>query len=171
VALAIATAFIAFANTGSNELQRVPSDLVAHHASAKVLDVAVAADLLAFETPTFHVRLARAQMNGMSRPRQMTTGLLSVVQGLFSILAVGAALVFIQPLFLVLLVAAYVPVWFATTSASKASYKRFVELTERDRRRMYLQMVLTRKEEAKEIRTFDLGGFSGSAGTSSTPGG
>jgi ATP-binding cassette subfamily B protein len=159
VALALATAFIAFSSTGSNELQRVLSELVARDAGGKVLDVAVAADLLAFETPAFHDRLARAQMNGMSRPLQMTTGLLSVVQGLFSIVAVGAALVFIQPLFLVLLVAAYIPVWFATTSASKASYKRFVELTEKDRRRLYLQAVLTRKEEAKEIRTFDLGGF------------
>lgn len=159
VALALATAFIAFANTGSNELQRVLSELVARDASGKVLDVAVAADLLAFESPAFHDRLARAQMNGMSRPLQMTTGLLSVVQGLFSVVAVGAALVLIQPLFLALLVAAYIPVWFASTNASKASYKRFVELTEKDRRRTYLQMVLTRKEEAKEIRTFDLGGF------------
>jgi hypothetical protein len=87
--------------------------LVTRHAIGQVLDVAAAADLLAFETPAFHDRLARAQINGASRPLQMTTGLVSVVQGIFGIAGVGAALLFIQPLFLVLLVAAYIPVWFA----------------------------------------------------------
>ena len=156
---AVATALIAFANTGSSELQRVLGELVGRHAMGKVLDVAMAADLLAFETPAFHDRLARAQMNGASRPLQMTTGVTSVIQGLCGIAGVGAALLFIQPLFLALLVAAYVPVWLAMTQASKATYKRYVELTEMDRRRSYLQAVLTRKEEAKEIRTFDLAGF------------
>ena len=47
---------------------------------------------------------------------QMTTGLVSVVQGIFGIAGVGAALLFIQPLFLVLLVAAYIPVWYAVRS-------------------------------------------------------
>ena len=159
IVLVVATALIAFANTGSAELQRVLGELVSRHATGKVLEVAVAADLLAFETPAFHDRLTRALLNGASRPLQMTTGLVSVVQGLFSIIGVGAALVFIQPLFLALLIVAYIPVWFATARASRASYKRFVELTEKDRRRMYLQTVLTGKEEAKEVRTFDLGGF------------
>jgi ATP-binding cassette subfamily B protein len=154
--LTVATALIAFAGTAANELQRVLAELVSRHATGQVLDVAVTADLLAFETPAFHDRLTRAQINGASRPLQMTTGLVSVVQGIFGIAGVGAALLFIQPLFLVLLVAAYIPVWFATTRASKASYKRYVELTEKDRRRHYLEAVLTRKEEAKEIRTFEL---------------
>ncbi|HET9060016.1 MAG TPA: ABC transporter ATP-binding protein, partial [Acidimicrobiales bacterium] len=79
--------------------------------------------------------------------------------GLFGALGVGAALIVIQPLFLVILVAAYIPVWVANQRAGTASYKNFVEITERDRRRAYLQYVLTRKEEAKEVRTFDLGGF------------
>lgn len=159
VLISVATALIAFANTASSELQRILSELVSRYAASKVLDVAVAADLLAFETPTFHDRLARAQMNGASRPLQMTTGLINVASGLFAIAGLGAALLFIQPIFLVLLIVAYVPVWLATTRSSRASYQRYVEMTERDRRRNYIQAILTRKEEAKEIRTFDLGGF------------
>jgi ATP-binding cassette subfamily B protein len=159
VALTVATAFIAFAGTASAELQRILSELVQRHAMSKVLDVAVAADLLAFETPSFHDRLQRAQMHGAARPIQMTTGLINVMRGLFALIGVGAALIFIQPLFLALLVAAYVPVWFATTRSSKASYRRITEMTEMDRRRNYLQMLLTHKLEAKEIRSFDLGSF------------
>lgn len=158
-ALAIATAIIALANTGSTELQRILGEIVARYSLGRVLDVSVAADLLAFETPTFHDRLQRAQVNASSRPLQMTNGLVSIVGSLFGVAGVGAALLFIQPLFFVLIVAAYIPVWLATTKASKASYRRYVELIEMDRRRLYIQSVLTRKEEAKEIRTFDLGQF------------
>jgi ATP-binding cassette subfamily B protein len=159
VALTVATAFIAFAGTASAELQRILSELVQRHAMSKVLDVAVAADLLAFETPSFHDRLQRAQMHGAARPIQMTTGLINVMRGLFALIGVGAALIFIQPLFLALLVAAYIPVWFATTRSSKASYRRITEMTEMDRRRNYIQMLLTHKLEAKEIRSFDLGSY------------
>jgi ATP-binding cassette subfamily B protein len=159
VVMTAALAFGSLTSTASSELQRVLGELVTKHAIAKVLDVAVAADLLAFETPTFHDRLQRAQMHGSSRPLQMVTGLVSVARGLLSAAGVGAALLFIQPLFLLLIVAAYVPVWFAATRASRVSYKRHVEMTEKDRRRYYLQMVLTRKEEAKEVRSFDLGDF------------
>lgn len=158
-AMTAALGLVAFTSTASSELQRILGELVARHAVGKVLDVAVAADLLAFETPAFHDRLQRAQMHGASRPVQMVNGLVSVARGLFAAVGVGVALVFIQPLFFLLLVVAYVPVWVASTKASRVSYKRFVEMTEKDRRRLYLQSVLTRKEEAKEIRTFDLGGF------------
>lgn len=159
VALTVATSFIAFSGTASGELQRILSELVQRHAMSKVLDIAVAADLLAFETPSFHDRLQRAQMHGAARPIQMTTGLINVMRGLFALVGVGAALIFIQPLFLALLVAAYVPVWFATTRSSKASYRGYTEMTEMDRRRNYLQNMLTHKLEAKEIRSFELGGF------------
>lgn len=159
IGFALATAVIAFANTGNTELQRLLGERVGRHASGKVLDVAVAADLLAFETPEFHDRLQRAQVNATVRPLQMTTGLISVGQGLFGLVGVGTALLIIQPLFLALVVLAYVPVWVATQKASSASYKSFIQLTEKERLRQYLQMVLTGKEEAKEIRTFDLGEF------------
>jgi ATP-binding cassette subfamily B protein len=157
--LAVATAVISLANTGAAELQKILGEIVTRHALGKVLDVSVAADLLAFETPTFHDRLQRAQVNASGRPLQMTNGLVNITGSLFGVAGVGAALVFIQPLFFALVVAAYIPVWLATTKASKASYRRYIELVENDRRRYYLQGVLTRKEEAKEVRTFDLGGF------------
>lgn len=159
IGLAVATAVISLSNTGATELQRLLGEIVTRHSLGKVLDVAVAADLLAFETPTFHDRLQRAQVNAASRPLQMTTGLIGMVGSVFGMVGVGAALLFIQPLFVVLIVVAYVPVWMATTAASRASYQRYIDLIHSDRRRYYLQAVMTRKDEAKELRTFDLGPF------------
>lgn len=159
IAVAAAMALITLSNTGANELQRLLGELVGRHSLGRVLDVSVASDLLAFETPVFHDRLQRAQVNASSRPLQMTTGLVGMVGSLLGMAGVGAALLFIQPLFLVLLLVAYVPVWAATTAASRASYARYIDLIHSDRRRYYLQGVMTRKEEAKELRTFNLGPF------------
>lgn len=159
LAMAGSIALIAIANSGSRELQRILGELVSRHSLGKVLDVSVTADLLAFETPAFHDRLQRAQLNATSRPLQMTTGLVSLLGSAFGIVGVGAALLFIQPLFLLMIVAAYIPVWLAVTNASKAYYRRYIELIENDRKRAYIQSVLTRKEEAKEIRSFNLGQF------------
>jgi energy-coupling factor transporter ATP-binding protein EcfA2 len=78
VAFAVATTVMASAKTGGAEVQRILSELVARHSSSKVLDVAVAADLLAFETPEFHDRLQRAQVNATMRPLQMTSGLIGL---------------------------------------------------------------------------------------------
>ncbi len=159
VALAGATAVVALAGSAATELQKMLSELVARHSVGRVLDVAVAADPLAFETPAFHDRLQRAQMSASYRPTQMTTGLINLVGSLFGVASLAAALLFIQPLFLALVVAAYVPVWAATTNASRAYYRSYVELVADDRRRHYLQDVLTGKALAGEVRSFGLGGF------------
>ncbi|HEV2369925.1 MAG TPA: ABC transporter ATP-binding protein, partial [Acidimicrobiales bacterium] len=62
----------------------------------------------------------------------------------------------LEPLFFAAMVVAYIPVWLATLTASKVLYHWTVEQTERDRRRLYLQAVLSRKEEAKEVRSYGL---------------
>ena len=53
----------------------------------------------------------------------------------------------------------FVPFWLATVAASKGMYRYAFEQTERDRRRLYLQVVLTNKDHAKEVRAYDAGGF------------
>ncbi len=89
----------------------------------------------------------------------MTTGLLGVLGGLLSAIGIGAALLTIQPLFLALVLVSFVPIWLATVAASKGMYRYAFEQTERDRRRLYLQVVLTNKDQAKEVRAYDAGGF------------
>ena len=55
VALALAIAIVSLTNTGATELHRILGGMVSRrHSLGNVLDVAAAADLLAFETPAFH---------------------------------------------------------------------------------------------------------------------
>lgn len=154
--LTAATAGLGFAGLARWELVTPLAEAVARHAMGKVLDVAASIDLLAYETPEFHDRLQRATVNAQSRPTQMTTGLLSVVGSLAGVVGIGAAILILQPLFFLAVVVAYVPIWLATIKASRVLYQWTVEQTERDRRRIYLQAVLSRKDEAKEVRSYHL---------------
>lgn len=155
VVLAAIIGVVGIANVAKNEIQRTLGELVARYSVSRVINVSTAVDLLAFETPAFHDQQQRALVNASSRPLQMTTGLLGVIGGLLTSVGIGAALFTIQPLFLLLVVVAFVPVWLATVAASRAMYRYAVDQTERDRRRLYLQIILSNKDTAKEIRAYD----------------
>lgn len=154
--LAVVTAVVSFANLARTEQQRTLGELVSRYAIGEVLDVATSVDLLAYESPGFHDRLQRAQVNANVRPLQMASGLLGFLSAGFAIAGIASALLFLQPIFLLLVAVAYVPVWFANRKASRVVYDFTVEQTERDRRRSYLFLTLCGKEEAKEVRAFNL---------------
>ena len=116
---------------------------------------------MTYESPVFHDRLQRAQVSAGSRPTQLANGLLGVASGLFTIAGIAVALIIVQPLFALLVMIAFLPVWLATNQAGRLAYRFSVEQTERDRRRWYLFGILTRKAEAQEVRAFDLATFLG----------
>ena len=157
VALSALTAVASFATLGRTEQQRLLSELVSRRATDQVLEVATAVDLLAFDSASFHNRLQRARINAANRPTMMANGLLGILSAVITIGGIAGALLFLEPLFVVFVLLAYVPMWVATARSSRVAYRFSVEQTERDRMRDYLTFLLTRKEEAPEIRVFGLG--------------
>jgi ATP-binding cassette, subfamily B, bacterial len=158
-ALVAATSVAAFVAIARAEQQRLLGELVARHAGDQVMAVATAVPLIQFDSPSFHNRLARAHANASTRPAQMVNGVLGILSSLVTMSGIGVALVLIEPLFLLALLIAYVPVWVVTAQTSRIGYRFSVEQTERDRRRSYLASILSRKEEAAEIRAFGLAGY------------
>jgi ATP-binding cassette subfamily B protein len=154
VLLSVASAVAAISTVVRTEQQRVLAELVSRSAITRVHEVSAAVDLLAFDSPAFHDRLERARVNALSRPLQMGNGVLGVLSALFTLAGISLALLLIEPLFFVLILVAYVPVWLATTRASRVAYRFSVAQVERDRRRLYLSLVL-----AAEVRAFSLSGF------------
>lgn len=159
VLLAITSAVAAICSVVRAEQQKVLGELVSKVAITRVLEVSAAVDLIAFDSPAFHDRLERAKSNAVYRPLQMSNGVLGVLSALFTLAGISLALVLIAPLFFVLMLVAYVPVWLATARASRVAYRFSVAQVERDRRRMYLSMVLSQRDEAAELRAFSLSGF------------
>jgi ATP-binding cassette subfamily B protein len=156
MAMAGLSALLAFASQARAEQQRILGELVARHAVDQVLEVSGNVHLLAFDSPSFHNRLQRAMVNAAARPTQMVTGVLGILSSALTIAGISVALIVIEPLFLVVVLLAYVPLWMATTRMSKIAYAFGVEQTERDRRRDYLSSVLVGREEAAEVRAFGL---------------
>ena len=159
VALGVVSALVSFANLARSEQQRLLTELVGRYSAGQVLEVACEVELLAFEHPEFSDRLHRAQLNAQMRPLQVANGLLAIAGGSFALAGIVAALIVLQPLFLGLLLVAYVPAWVASNRAVRVLHDFAVLQTERDRRRGYLFGLLSRRQEAAEIRSFGLARF------------
>ncbi len=159
IALAVVSALVSFANMARTEQERLITELTSRHAVSQVLEVATAVGLLAYERPSFHNRLQRALVNAEVRPSQIAGGVVGILSSLFAIAGIGVALLLLQPIFLALVVLAFGPAWMASLQASRLAHDFSVTQTERDRTRMYIRSILAGKDEAKEVRSFNLGGF------------
>jgi ATP-binding cassette, subfamily B, bacterial len=159
VLLAAALGVASIASIARVEVQRLLAELVARSAMQEVVTVACRADLTRFEDPTFHDRLQRAIVNASIRPLQMTIGLLSLGTAVFGVVAVGAVLLLIEPLFFVLALVGGIPLMIASLRVGRALYRFAVEQTPTDRERTYIQGLLVEKDPAKEIRAYELGPF------------
>ena len=114
VLLAVVLAVASITLILRNEVQRLLAELVARSSMQQVVDAACRADLARFEDPSFHDRLQRAIVNASIRPLQMTNGLLAVGTALTGVVAVGAVLLVIDPLFFVLGLIAGIPIILAS---------------------------------------------------------
>ena len=157
--ITLLTVFTGTAGTVLGLRSRMLSQLVALHATDAIVRTAIAVDLVTYEAPGFHDRLQRAQLAAMSRPAMMVQELINTAGAVLSIGGIAVALLIIQPLFCVLALIAYVPIWFATNRAGRLGYKQSVEQTERLRRQQYLFETLTTKPPAQEIRAFGVGAY------------
>lgn len=148
-----------FSSSIQNELQRILSELVNRQTAARVLDVAIAAPLEAFETPEFHDRLARADMGAGMRPFQITQSLLGMVGAAAGVIGILVALFLLQPVLIILLLLALFPTWLIAAVGSRAFYDFSFGMTPNDRRRAYVRWTMTRRDSAKEVIAFGLGPF------------
>ncbi|HYD10050.1 MAG TPA: hypothetical protein VEA78_08100, partial [Acidimicrobiales bacterium] len=156
VALVVLSGISSATSLLANANYQVLTQLVGLHTAEAVIATATRVDLVAYESPTFHDRLQRAQVSAGTRPTQLTNGVIGLLGSALSIVGVGVALLVIQPLFCALVLVAYVPAWLASHRAGALSYRFSLTQTERERRRWYLFGVLTKKQEAQEVRAFDL---------------
>ncbi|MDQ4145923.1 MAG: ATP-binding cassette domain-containing protein [Actinomycetota bacterium] len=156
-ALVAVTVLLSFAGAIQVEQSRVLGELVARTAFDRVLDVAGAVDLEAYESPQFFDRLQRAQVGSLTRPMQMVLALGTLITSVIALVGITVALLALQPLLVPFVVLGYAPLWLASTRNSQTLFQFVLRMTEGDRQRMYLQRVLSGRDEAKEIRAFGLG--------------
>jgi ATP-binding cassette subfamily B protein len=141
------------------EYQRLLAELTRREAQEQILAVATEVELEAFETPSFLDRFQRAQVQGQFRPLQIANALLTMISGVVGLLAVSGVLLALEPVLMLVLLLAFVPLWLASTRNSRAFYRFFWKRTQLERRLAYLWQLMTGKDPAKELRAFDLGPY------------
>ncbi len=137
------------------EVREVLSEKTARHAKARIVDVATAVELRAYETPAFHDRLVRA-ISGQHRPIQLVDGLVGTIGAVAGVAGVVVALLAIQPWLVPLLIVAAIPLMAAVLKAGEALFGFHLRMTSNTRLRNYLYELLTAKESATELRAFAL---------------
>ena len=159
IAFGLLMVVVAVATVAQREQQVILGEHVQKHTTGRVLDVSTTVELIDYDRPAFHDRLQRARVNANIRPMQITNGVLGLLGSGAAVVAVGAALLWIEPLVVVVIVVGGIPSLFLNRLSSKLMHAFSVRQTPNDRRRGYLYQVLTRKEEAQEVRAFGSGDY------------
>jgi ATP-binding cassette, subfamily B, bacterial len=151
--LTAVTAVIASAQAG---LGRYAGELVAAVMWKRVLRVATRVDLRKFESARFYDRLQRVQANALTRPYQITYGLVATMGAAAASAGLVVAIALVHPTLLPLLLIGGVPLLLTSRRQSQLEFDFSARQTQPMRLRNYLTWVQTGRDEAKEVRAFGL---------------
>ncbi len=151
--LTAATAVIASVQVG---LGRYTAELVAAIMWQRVLRVATRVDLRKFESARFYDRLQRVQASALTRPYQITYGLVATIGAAAASVGLVVAIVLLHPALLPLLIIGGVPVLITSRRQSQLEFDFLARQSQSMRLRNYLTWVQTGRDEAKEVRAFGL---------------
>jgi ABC-type multidrug transport system fused ATPase/permease subunit len=159
LALTLVSAGLGFLSAVGREHREILAELTSRHAQSRIIEVAGAVELEAYDRPAFHNRLVRAAGGGQFRPWQVVEGLTGLAGALVGIAGITLALLALQPWLVPLVLAAGVPLLVAVARGGELMFGFRQRMTEAERRRGYLYLLLSGKDAAKELRAFGLGGF------------
>ena len=158
IAIACIAGIQSFVTAVQRERQEILGDLMQRHVEGRVLEVATAVDLLGFETPAFHNRVQRMQLSG-PQSLNVVFGLSGLIRAAIGVVAVLATLITIEPLLVLMVSIVFLPAWILASRRGEALWRFFWRMTPRDRERQYLAGLLSDRNDAKEIRAFNLAEF------------
>lgn len=155
-ALALLTAGSAVVGSVQSFVSRYVGESVARAMWQRLLDVSTTVGLKQFESPDFFDRLERVRTSALTRPFQVTNGVISVIGSAVAGIALAITLAAFNPLLLPLLLLSGIPVILTSRRESRLEFRFNVAQTQPIRQRTYTSILLTGRDEAKEVRAFGL---------------
>jgi ATP-binding cassette subfamily B protein len=140
----------------ASELRIPLAEAVHRRTMDEILDVATEVELEAFEGSEFHDRLQRARVAAGGQSASVVFGLVTIVSTLVITVGVVAVLLTVTPVLVPIAVLGYLPVALVTVRNNRARYKMERDLTGVQRDRYYLEYLMTERNDAKEIRSYDV---------------
>lgn len=154
--LATLTALASVTGSVQGSLSRFVGESVARTMWQTVLNVSTRVGLRQFEDSGFFDHLERVRTSALTRPFAVTNGLVTTIGAFASIVGLGTTLLLLNPLLLPLLAIGGLPVLLTGRLESRLEYHFILSQTPAIRRRTYLSILLTGRDEAKEVRAFGL---------------
>jgi ATP-binding cassette subfamily B protein len=122
-----------------------------------ILEKALTLDLTQFEDSEFYDKLTRARREASSRPLSLVMRTFGLLQNAISLVSFGGLLIRFSPWAVVLLVLAGLPAFLAEAKFSGEAFRLFRWRAPEARMQIYLESVLAREDNAKEVKLFELG--------------
>jgi ATP-binding cassette subfamily B protein len=122
-----------------------------------ILEKAITLELSQFEDCEFYDKLTRARREASSRPLSLVNRTFGLAQNLVSLVSYGVLLVQFSPLAVVVLILAGLPSFIAETRFSGEAFTLFRWRSPDTRMQIYLETVLAREDNVKEVKLFGLG--------------
>jgi ATP-binding cassette subfamily B protein len=150
-------AVLAGAQRGISLCQALLRAQLGQRVNMMILDKAVTLDLAQFEDSEFYDKLTRARREASSRPLSLVTRTFGLAQNIISLVSYGALLVQFSWWAVLLLIVAGLPSFIAETRFSNDAFALFRWRSPETRMQIYLETVLAREDNVKEVKLFGLG--------------
>jgi len=154
---ALIVAALAFAQRGISLCQALLRAQLGQRVNVMILEKALTLELAQFEDSEFYDKLTRARREASSRPLSLVNRTFGLAQNLVSLVSYGVLLVQFSPWAVLVLIVAGLPSFFAETKFSDEAFSLFRWRSPDTRMQIYLETVLAREDNVKEVKLFGLG--------------
>jgi ATP-binding cassette subfamily B protein len=154
---ALIVAVLAGAQRGISLCQALLRAQLGQRVNVMILEKAITLELAQFEDSEFYDKLTRARREASSRPLSLVNRTFGLAQNLVSLISYGVLLVQFSPWAVLVLVVAGLPSFIAETRFSGEAFTLFRWRSPDTRKQIYLETVLAREDNVKEVKLFGLG--------------
>ncbi len=154
---ALIVAALAGAQRGISLCQALLRALLGQRVNVMILEKALTLELAQFEDSEFYDKLTRARREASSRPLSLVNRTFGLAQNVVSLVSYGVLLVQFSPWAVAVLVVAGLPSFIAETRFSDEAFSLFRWRSPDTRMQIYLETVLAREDNVKEVKLFGLG--------------
>jgi ATP-binding cassette subfamily B protein len=154
---ALIVAALAGAQRGINLCQSLLRAQLGQRVNVMILEKALTLELAQFEDSEFYDKLTRARREASSRPLSLVNRTFGLAQNLISLVSYGILLVQFSPWAVLVLILAGLPSFIAETKFSGEAFTLFRWRSPDTRMQIYLESVIAREDNVKEVKLFGLG--------------
>ena len=154
---ALLVALASMAQRGLSLAQSLLRAQLGQRVNVMILEKALTLDLTQFEDSEFYDKLTRARREASSRPLSLVMRTFGLLQNAISLVSFGGLLIRFSPWAVLLLILAGLPAFLAEAKFSGEAFRLFRWRAPESRMQIYLESVLAREDNAKEVKLFELG--------------